>query len=332
MRSPRQVKDYNMDTSLPFRQRQPTHEHNVRVTTQEAGRPQMSNVEIELFVDAKAMIGESPIWVAERNAIYWIDVKFPTLFRTDFLSRDTLSWSLPSEIGGYALNRDGSGAIVALRTGIFALSFEGASLRKLCDPPFDSRLRRFNEGDCDATGRFWIGTMFDPINGLAADPSQGYLYSYTLNGALEAHDDPSLLHNGFAWSPAGEFFLAHSREGQIYAHEFCARSGKLGKKRIVTEIARNIGVPDGGAFDEEGYYWSAIHGGGCLHRYSTDGKLDRTVHLPIRNPTMIAFCGPELRDLCVTSATHGKSGNPLEGGIFLLKPGVAGLRREHYIT
>ena len=64
-----------------------------------------------------------------------------------------------------------------------------------------------------------------------------------------------------------------------------------------------------------------MHGGGCLYRYAPDGRLDRIVTLPVQNPTMMAFCGPDLCDLYVTSATHGKPSKPHEGGIFRMHVG-----------
>ena len=57
------------------------------------------------------------------------------------------------------------GAIVALRTGIFRLDFSTGETRQLAPPPFDPNLFRFNEGACDANGRFWVGVMFDPLEG-----------------------------------------------------------------------------------------------------------------------------------------------------------------------
>jgi sugar lactone lactonase YvrE len=292
----------------------------------------MPNCEIELLVDAKAEIGESPLWVAEQNALYWIDVKAPALHRTTLGTRATETWELPSEIGGYALKPDGLGAVVALRGGVLGLCFADGKLEQLCDPPFDPLTHRFNEGDCDPHGRLWLGTMFDPKSGGAASPTGDCLYCFTLAAGLARHDNQSLLHNGFAWSRNGdEFFLAHSREGRIEACEFDVTRGTLGRKRTFTVVPKDAGVPDGGALDQDGFYWSAIHGGGRLHRYARDGSLDRIVELPITNPTMMAFCGSDLSHLCVTSATHGKPGKPFEGGVLICRPGVRGHPREYIV-
>ena len=289
--------------------------------------------DVRLLLDAKAIIGESPLWVAEQGALFWIDVKAPALHRTDLNARVTTSWMMPSDVGGYALKPDGGGAVLGLRSGVFDLDFSNGKVEKLCDPPFDPRIHRFNEGDCDPRGRLWLGTMFDPDPDSGIEPVKGHLYSFTLDDGLVRHDDLALLHNGFAWNRDGsEMFFAHSREGRIYAREFDQARGTLGKKRAFADVPNEIGIPDGGAFDQDGFYWSAIHKGGRLHRYAPDGHLDRVVMLPVQNPTMVAFCGPDLRDLCITSATHAKPGRPHEGGIFCMRPGVDGLPRQAYLS
>lgn len=283
----------------------------------------------ELFLDAKAVIGESPLWCEAQAALYWVDIKAPALYRTALAAAQTTSWPLPSDIGGYALKADLTGAYVALRTGVFTLDFASGAVAKLCDAPYDTRLTRFNEGDCDPSGRLWLGTMFDPDPPAKATPVKAELYCFTPDGGLLAQQNPSELHNGFAWSADGsEFFLAHSREGRIYACAFDAERGVIAGKRVFAEVPKALGIPDGGAFDEAGCYWSAIHRGGRLHRYAPDGRLDRVVEMPIDNPTMMAFCGADRRDLYVTSASHGKPGKPHEGGIFRMRVDVAGLPRR----
>jgi sugar lactone lactonase YvrE len=288
----------------------------------------MSIPAFELVVDAKAVIGESPLWCEDRRVLYWIDVKAPALYCTDVDTLETRSWRLPSEVGGYALKSNAAGAFLGLRTGIFALDFATGELLKICDAPFDPLTHRFNEGDCDPGGRLWLGTMFDPKAQAHSPPIRENLYSFRSDTGLIAHDNLSLLHNGFAWNRNGsEFLLAHSHEHRIYAFEFDVERGQLGRKRVFAEISKDLGVPDGGAFDEHGFYWSAIHGGGCLHRYAPDGRLDLVAELPIQNPTMIAFGGPDLHDLYVTSATHGRPGKPHEGGVFRMRVDVGGLAR-----
>jgi sugar lactone lactonase YvrE len=285
---------------------------------------------VELFVDAQAIVGECPVWDAQNDALFWIDVKAPALYRTEASGRVTISWPLPSDIGGFALTADGGGAIVALRSGLFRLDLSSKALDKLADPPFDPRTHRFNEVDCDPAGRLWLGVMFEPEPHVQAEPRPGAIHSFTPSTGLIAHSDYAFTPNGFAWSlDARIVYMAHSKEARIEAVEFDPELGALSRRRTFATIEHDLGVPDGGAVDAEGFYWSAIHGGGVLRRYSPEGRIDREVFLPVKNPTMLAFGGSMLEDLYLTSASHGRSEKP-EGSVFRLTAGVRGRLRQRF--
>ena len=211
-------------------------------------------------------------------------------------------------------------ALVALRCGLFALELRSKVLNKLAEPPFDPRTHRFNEVDCDPAGRLWLGVMFEPEPGVNAEPQLGAIHSFSFAEGLRPHSDYALTPNGFAWSlDQRTVYIAHSKEGCIETIEFDPKVGMLGGKRAFATIPKSIGVPDGGAVDAKGFYWSAIHGGAGLHRYAPDGQLDRIVHLPVKNPTMMAFGGSDLRELYVTTARHQELARDYDGGILRLR-------------
>ncbi|MGY2050047.1 SMP-30/gluconolactonase/LRE family protein [Methylobacterium sp. JK268] len=290
----------------------------------------MPLAEITVVAAAGAEIGEGPVWSAEERAVYWIDVTAPALFRTDPETGATRRWTMPAEIGGYALLPDGVGALVGLRAGLFVLTFASGDLDRLAAPPFDPDTHRFNEGACDPAGRLWLGTMFDPRPGITADPREDHLYSYTERDGLVRHDETALTANGFAWSPdGGTLYLADSETGRIDAVAFDAAGGRLGESRPFAQIPPGLGSPDGGAVDAEGCYWSAIHGGACLHRYAPDGRLDHTLPLPVRYPTMMAFGGRDLATLFVTSATKDDDASHA-GALLALQPGPRGRPRPRF--
>ena len=133
--------------------------------------------DVRLFVDGHAVVGECPVWDPQTDALYWIDVKAPALYRSNARTGVTLTWRLPSDVGGFALTEDGGSAVVALRTGIFRLDLTSNLLSKLTDPPFDPRTHRFNEVDCDFAGRLWLGVMFEPEPGVQAEPRMSVIYS-----------------------------------------------------------------------------------------------------------------------------------------------------------
>ena len=287
---------------------------------------------VELMLDTHAVIGESPTWNATEGTLYWIDVKEPALHRFNPTDGSDRNWTLTSDVGAFALTADG-GAIVALRGGIHHLDLANGALECLAPPPFDPALFRFNEGACDSAGRFWVGVMFDPLHG-SPDPRPGSLFSFTLKDGLRAEPDAAELHNGMAWSADGRrFFVSHSREGEIYAFDFDVERGRLGGRRPFARIAKELGIPDGAAIDEEGGYWCALHRGSRLRRFHPDGRFDRDIALPVSKPTMCAFAGAALDQLYVTSASEKLSAAERKaerhaGGLFRLEPGATGIRRN----
>jgi len=292
----------------------------------------MTPVDIEIVLDAGATIGESPTWSAAERALYWIDVKKPALYRYDPIGGGQRSWRLSSDVGGFALTLDPPGAVVALREGMFRLDFTSGALDRLAPAPFDPSLFRFNEGACDAAGRFWVGVMFDPLR-PGPEPRKGPLHSFSLESGLRLERDQAELHNGMAWSPDGRtFYLSHSNSGEILARDFDAVGGGLSAPRIFATLPAKLGIPDGAAVDTEGGYWSACHGGGRLRRYRPDGAVDRDIPLPVSQPTMCAFGGEALDEMYVTSARDKLSPEqlerePLAGALLRLRPGGPGAPR-----
>lgn len=286
---------------------------------------------VELVLDARAEIAESPTWSAEEQALYWIAIREPALHRLHPQSGETRSWTMPAEIGCFALRADGGGAILGLRSGLFSLDFAAGEPVRLADPPFDPALQRFNEGGCDPAGRFWLGTEFEPKAPHRGDPPEGALFSYSHETGLVAHDEYTLTPNGLGWSPDGRtMYFTHSRQRTIYAIGFDAAGGRLGKRLVFDTVRADLGVPDGAAVDEDGCYWCAIHGGARIRRYRPSGAVDREIRLPASYPTMPAFGGPDLDELYITTAAEGLSTlgrlrEPHAGGIFRCKPGVRGL-------
>ena len=285
-----------------------------------------------MVLAAGATIGESPTWSAAESALYWIDVKKPALYRYEPKTGNQRSWLLTSDIGAFGLVTGPPGAVVALRQGIFRLDFASGSLTKLAPPPFDPTLFRFNEGACDAAGRFWVGVMFDPLDD-AVPPQKAALHSFTLAEGLRVEADAAQLHNGMAWSPDGrKFYLTHSYTQEVFVYPFEPASGRLGARECFARVPPAVGLPDGAAVDTKGGYWCALHGGGRLRRYMATGTIDRDIVLPVSQPTMCTFAGEELDVMYVTSATDNltaeqRAREPHAGALLRLRPGEKGIVR-----
>jgi sugar lactone lactonase YvrE len=282
---------------------------------------------IELVLDTRAIIGESPLWVPPEAALYWADIKAPALHRFDPATGATKTWTLAEDIGAFAL--DGAGrALAALRTGLYWLNLATGATKLAAAATFDPQLIRFNEGACDSAGRFWVGTMTDPPPGMQTE-QKGLLHAFTAEGLVPVADI-AFITNGMAWdADETHFYLSHSSERRIYRFAYDRQSGRLSDRQHFAALENTPGIPDGAAIDAAGNYWCAIHGGGRLHRYAPDGSLDEVVMMPVSQPTMCCFAGPELADLYVTSAREkldevALHREPHAGGIFRLRPKIPG--------
>ena len=86
----------------------------------------------------------------------------------------------------------------------------------------------------------------------------------------------------------------------------------------------------GGAMAAEGGYWRAGVAGWQILRLTPDGAVARTIAVPVEKPTCLAFGGPRLDQLYITSMGPGlitpgtEDRQPHAGGVFVCRPGVTG--------
>lgn len=281
--------------------------------------------QIELVVDARAATGECPTWNENERALYWVDIEEPALHRLDPATGCDKSWETPSQIGAFALCRSGA-IIAALRTGLAKITLAGGGFEPLCAPPYNPLKFRFNDGKCDAAGRFWVGTMHEPLRGRTAEPpaarAVGFFAAQT---GFQARCASAVIPNGLAWSPDSRtMYFSDSRARKIWTFDYDLKTAGLSSQRLFAQFEAADGTPDGATVDEEGFYWCALYGGARLLRLSPDGRLDREIRLPVSQPTMCVFGGADYATLYITSAAHGVETEPHAGGVFCCRPGVRG--------
>src|SRR5512133_2280998 len=119
---------------------------------------------VELLADAKATLGESPIWDARTQTVYWVDILDKRIFAGSDLLVQMDEWI------GCIAPRKSDGLVLAQRFSFASLdrdSGKATSLSTLKDEPSNNR---FNDGKCDPWGRFIAGTMDigekDPLGSL----------------------------------------------------------------------------------------------------------------------------------------------------------------------
>ena len=276
----------------------------------------------EVAHEARSTLGESPMWCERTQALYWIDVRGPTLF-----ALDGSQWTLPEVVGGIALADDGR-LVLAMKSGLFLFDLGSAELtpHAACDPP--ELGNRMNEAKCDRSGRLWTGTMRD--FGAAAT---GSLYRVT-HGVATCVLRGVTIPNGPCFSPDDRtFYFADTTEGSIRAYDFCG--GELGDRRTLVEPGALPGRPDGATVDADGFVWTARYGGGGIARIDPAGRVERYLRLPATQVTSVMFGGADLRTLFVTTSRQRMSEEalarePLAGALFAVDAGVRGLPEPRY--
>lgn len=291
--------------------------------------------QVQLVHDAGAITGESPTWSEREQRLYWIDIEEPALHRFDPSTGEDQRWMMPCQIGAFALCRSGD-ILIALRLGLATISlFEGGFV-PLNALPYNPFTHRFNEGKCDARGRFWVGEKFDRLESATVERSVGAAgpvggaapVQVVTNGqAPRSVDASAVIANGMEWSPDNRImYLADTPSGTVRAFDFDIESGVISAPRVFAHFEDSQGKPDGAAVDKDGFYWCALYGGGCIVRISPNGDIERRIRLPVSQPTMCAFGDADYRSLYITTASQGvsKQQEPHAGGIFRCRPGVEG--------
>lgn len=285
--------------------------------------------DVACVLDIRAKLGECPVWSREEGRLYWIDIAAQRLNRFDPTAGTNQVCRLPEQIGSFALREQG-GMVVAMRSGFHFLDFDTGHLTAICDPEADKPENRFNDGRCGPDGCFWAGTMQDP-----ADPARrnGSLYRLGTDLGCTRMVTDIGVSNGLAFSPDGKimYFADTNRDVQtIWAFDFDADAGMIRNRRVFATTHELPGRPDGACVDAEGFYWSANVDGWQLVRFAPDGRLDRTLKLPVQKPSMCAFGGENLEILYITSigmssSTPLEPGQPQAGSLFACDVGVSGL-------
>ncbi|HEK1011122.1 TPA: SMP-30/gluconolactonase/LRE family protein [Pseudomonas putida] len=286
----------------------------------------------ELIVDARNGTGESPVWHPTEQALYWVDIPARQLHRWQDGAHQT--WLGDEMLACIA--RTENGWVAGMESGIFQLEAKA-------DGSLDSRLltsvdhaqsgMRFNDGRCDRQGRLWAGTM---LMDMPQGAHVGALYRHDGEGQLHLQQDGMIVPNGLAFSPDGtRMYLSdsHPNVQKIWVFDYDIDSGTPYNKRLFVDMRAFPGRPDGAAIDQDGCYWICGNDAGQIHRFTPDGRLDRSLNVPVKKPAMCAFGGANLDTLFVTSirpAGVDLSDQPLAGGVFAFELGVKGLEEPAY--
>lgn len=280
---------------------------------------------LEQLTTQPATLGEGPCWHQVEQVLYWIDIYGKKLHRFNPATGTHEDWDMGQMIGTVAPRAKG-GLIVALENGIAFFDPETGSLDHQ-DPIDEHPETRFNDGKCDPSGRFWVGSM---DNVQEARPL-GKLYRIDHDGSVHVMAEKITISNGLAWNPdRTTMFYIDSPTKCIVAFDYQDATGEISNKRSVIKLNDEQGWPDGMTIDSEGMIWLAHWAGQRVCRWNPEtGQVLEMIPTPAPHTSCCCFGGPELKDLYITTARKGLTAeqleaHPLSGHLFRLQTDIVG--------
>ncbi|MEO7385235.1 MAG: SMP-30/gluconolactonase/LRE family protein [Novosphingobium sp.] len=265
-------------------------------------------------------LGEGPVWLADEQALRFVDIKKGNLHR--WVPATGAAETI--EVGGepsFIVPVSDGGLLVGSGHGIYRLVSDqlGAPLATVDMPAHN----RTNDATVAPDGRLWFGTMDN-------DEGQPTGSIWCLDrGALHQSDTRAVVSNGPAVSTDGRtLYHVNSGERTIWR---CPIDNEpvLGSGELFIRLGEDEGCPDGIVVDSEDCLWVALWDGWGVRRYAPDGTLLLHVAFPCARVTKVAFGGPDLKTAYVTTARIGLNkavlaAQPLAGALFSFAAPIAG--------
>jgi len=287
-----------------------------------------------LLAQTHDRLGESPMWRADEQALYWVDWYGPTLRRKRMGEEKIESWTIPNEtiLGSFVFASNGR-LLIAVDSGLKLFDPATGKATPFADPNEARPSVGYNDSKLDRQGRLWVGT-FD----LPETQPRGILYCVEPSGQWSVADSGFAVCNGPAFSPdGGTMYFSDSMGRQVLAYDIEANSRIPTNRRVFAQFSPDDGVPDGLTVDAEGGLWVALYGGGRLIRFAPDGSVIKSYDLPCPVVTAAGFGGPDMTTLFVTTGwspgIQRADDEPGPGGaVFTLETGIKGIAEPIFIV
>jgi sugar lactone lactonase YvrE len=268
-----------------------------------------------------AVLAES-LWWADGH-LHWCDITSGTLHRGPWAGAedgaDDQVLSFPPPLPSFQ-PRTAGGYVVALGDSILVCDASGEERHEIARTPHAHAGIRLNEGKCDPSGRFQVGSM----NMTTGEPDAA-VYLVDGSGAETVRGGFGVA-NGFEWSvDERTAYLTDTGTETIYRAPWDADSGFGELESFVTGRQH-----DGLTIDVDGFLWSGIYGDGQVVRISPEGEVVGALDVPVPNVTSVAFGGEDLSTLFIATARENLTEeqlaeSPLSGSIFAVETATRGL-------
>jgi sugar lactone lactonase YvrE len=238
--------------------------------------------------------GESLRWDDRRDRLYFVDCATQKLHWLEGGEPPLYSMQLPSMAAGLLLT-DGDQLVACLDDGLHVVDPDAGTTARLAAYP-DGMHGRANDANADGSGNLVTGT-------LNMVPAPGSSWWFSAAEGWKLLDDDIGNTNGpvvISIDGASTLVLGDTSAAAVYAYPYDGRAGTVGERRVFGDHEPLGGMPDGATADAENAVWSCVLRVGKIARFTASG-LDRTIEVPMANPSDVTFGGPDLDRMFVVS-------------------------------
>ena len=253
---------------------------------------------LQTVLEHKCALGEGPVWNEETQTIFWLDITQNLIHSYNINEQKHTSFNVGEMVGSIAFREKG-GLIAGLQNGITFIDIESKKVEHIINPQNDSSVR-FNDGKCDAAGRFWVGTM-----ALSEEENKGNLFVMETDLTVKKKIENVSISNGIAWNSDNTImYYINTPTNYVFAFDYNIENGEITNQRVAVDLTHENGFADGMTIDEEGMLWIAFYSGWRVARYNPEtNELLKQIELPVENVSCCTFGGAGLDDLYMRTAS-----------------------------
>ena len=277
----------------------------------------------QVVADFSCTVGEGPVWHPDHGRLYWTDILAGRLFWYEPGSGKSQLCYEGRTVGGFTLQADNS-LLLFMDKGTVAVWDDGQIVQTIVDTIPAEIEQRFNDVTADPEGRVFAGTMpFDNV-----EQRSGRLYRLDRDGSYTVVLEEVGVPNGMAFTfDRRFFFFIDSLDNVVWKFDYDQETGAISNRRAFIEFNSDEGNADGMTLDGEGNLWIAMAMGWRVVQYGPDARLKRSIELPARFVSSLAFGGQDLSQLFVTTGRlpEGEKLGSAAGTLIALRPGPTGV-------
>ncbi|XP_054738924.1 regucalcin-like isoform X2 [Anastrepha obliqua] len=287
---------------------------------------------IEQLPNSYGFLGEGPHWDIETQSLYFVDIENAKLFRYDHQQNKTYSAIVEGEkLASFIIPVEGESGkfAVGCERRVVVVSWDGVSpiatvarVAYEVQPGEQFSKNRINDGKADPRGRLFAGTLCVEEVMSRRD---GELYRFEKGKPIAVVKSNIGLSNGLAWNEkTKKFYYIDTSDLEVKEYDYDFETGAASNPIVVFKHSEHW--PDGMTIDSEGNIYIATFTGQTVYKVNPSTReILLEIKLPTKQVTSVAFGGPNLDILFVTSSAYFDEPAPAGVTFMVTGLGVKGL-------